>query len=182
MELPRLENITKTITRNQSNGFHSGHEELSFNLSNSPTSVISYDVSSPSFNISPSRLVAIKSNKPTPRPKSPNPRKKEKPQRCPPGTRALMEIRKQQKRTNLLIRKGPFARLFKETFNRYSYLGRVTRVQPAAIEAVQHAAENYLIGLFHDANLCAIHSGRITIQPKDIQLVRRLRGLKEALF
>ena len=34
----------------------------------------------------------------------------------------------------------------------------------------------YLVGLFEDTNLCAIHAKRVTIMPKDIQLARRIRG------
>ena len=45
-----------------------------------------------------------------------------------------------------------------------------------AILALQEVAEAYLIGLFEDTNLCAIHTKRITIMPKDIQLARRIRG------
>jgi histone H3 len=50
------------------------------------------------------------------------------------------------------------------------------RFQSAAIMALQEAAEAYLVGLFEDSNLCAIHAKRLTIMPKDIQLARRLRG------
>ena len=35
---------------------------------------------------------------------------------------------------------------------------------------------SYLVGLFEDTNLCAIHAKRVTIMPKDIQLARRIRG------
>jgi histone H3 len=38
------------------------------------------------------------------------------------------------------------------------------------------AGESYLVGLFQDTNLCAIHSKRVTIMVKDMQLVRRIRG------
>jgi histone H3 len=41
--------------------------------------------------------------------------------------------------------------------------------------ALQEAAEQYLVGLFEDSNLCAIHAKRVTIMAKDIQLARRLR-------
>ena len=50
------------------------------------------------------------------------------------------------------------------------------RFQNSAISALQEAAEAYLVGLFEDTNLCAIHAKRITIMPKDIQLARRIRG------
>ena len=46
----------------------------------------------------------------------------------------------------------------------------------SAISTLQEAAEAYLVGLFEDTNLCAIHAKRITIMPRDIQMARRIRG------
>ena len=43
------------------------------------------------------------------------------------------------------------------------------------------AAEAYLVHLFEDSNLCAIHAKRVTIMVKDIQLARRIRGFSESL-
>lgn len=92
-----------------------------------------------------------------------------------PGTRALMEIRKYQKSTNLLLRKLPFARVVKEVAD--GLVGHVGyRWQSVAIMALQEATEAYLIHLFEDSNLCAIHAKRVTIMPKDMQLARRIRG------
>ena len=50
------------------------------------------------------------------------------------------------------------------------------RFQSSAVLALQEASEAYLIGIFEDTNLCAIHAKRFTIMPKDIQLARRIRG------
>ena len=50
------------------------------------------------------------------------------------------------------------------------------RFQSTAVLALQEASEAYLVGLFEDTNLCAIHAKRVTIMPKDIQLARRIRG------
>ena len=50
------------------------------------------------------------------------------------------------------------------------------RFQSNAVLALQEAAEAYMVGLFEDTNLCAIHAKRVTIMPKDIQLARRIRG------
>ncbi|WXC59314.1 hypothetical protein SNK03_005189, partial [Fusarium graminearum] len=50
------------------------------------------------------------------------------------------------------------------------------RFQLSAIGALQESVESYLVSLFEDTNLCAIHAKRVTIQSKDIQLARRLRG------
>ena len=41
---------------------------------------------------------------------------------------------------------------------------------------VQALAETYLVELFDDTNLTAIHARRQQIQPKDMQLARRVRG------
>lgn len=56
------------------------------------------------------------------------------------------------------------------------YLQTDLRFQSHAVLALQEAAEAYLVGLFEDTNLCAIHAKRVTIMPKDIQLARRIRG------
>ena len=90
-----------------------------------------------------------------------------------PGIAALKEIRHFQKGSSLLIRKLPFQRLVREIANDFK---TNLRFQQAAIEALQEAAEAYLVGLFEDSNLCAIHAKRVTIMPKDIQLARRIRG------
>ena len=95
-----------------------------------------------------------------------------KPHRYRPGTVALREIRKYQKSTDLLIRKAPFQRLVREILQDYGDL----RAQSTAILALQEASEAYLVGLFEDTNLCAIHAKRVTIMPKDIKLARRIRG------
>nr|XP_017200935.2 histone H3.3A-like [Oryctolagus cuniculus] len=96
-----------------------------------------------------------------------------KPHRYRPGTVALREIRCYQKSTELLIRKLPFQRLVREIAQDFK---TDLRFQSAAIGALQEASEAYLVGLFEDTNLCAIHAKRVTIMPKDIQLARRIRG------
>uniref|UniRef100_A0A1I7ZL38 Histone domain-containing protein n=1 Tax=Steinernema glaseri TaxID=37863 RepID=A0A1I7ZL38_9BILA len=96
-----------------------------------------------------------------------------KPHRFRPGTVALREIRKYQKSTDLLIRKLPFQRLVREVAQEFK---TDLRFQSSAVLALQEAAEAYLVGLFEDTNLCAIHAKRVTIMPHDIQLARRIRG------
>lgn len=96
-----------------------------------------------------------------------------KKRRYRPGTQALREIRKYQKSTELLIRKLPFQRLVREIAQDFK---NDLRFQSAAILALQEASEAYLVGLFEDTNLCAIHAKRVTIMPKDMQLARRIRG------
>jgi len=96
-----------------------------------------------------------------------------KPRRFRPGTVALREIRRYQKSTELLIRKAPFQRLVREVAKSMDV---PFRFQSTAVLAIQEASEAYLIGLFEDTNLCALHAKRVTIMPKDIQLARRIRG------
>ena len=99
--------------------------------------------------------------------------KKRKHRRYRLGTVALREIRRFQKSTELLIRRMPFQRLVREIAQTYSlYL----RFQSGAVLALQEAAEAYLVGLLEDSNLCTIHAKRVTIMPRDMQLVRQIRG------
>ena len=90
-----------------------------------------------------------------------------------PGTVALREIRRYQKSTELLMRKLPFQRLVREIAQDNK---ADLRFQGSAILALQEACEAYMVSLFEDTNLAAIHAKRVTIMPKDIALARRLRG------
>ncbi|KAL4385625.1 hypothetical protein GQ457_15G019810 [Hibiscus cannabinus] len=98
-----------------------------------------------------------------------------KPHRFRPGTRALQEIRKFQKSTNLLIPAASFIREVRAIS--YHFAPDISRWQAEALVAIQEAAEDYLIQLFGDAMLCAIHAKRVTLMKKDIQLARRLGGV-----
>ncbi|KAH7387608.1 hypothetical protein KP509_16G032400 [Ceratopteris richardii] len=95
------------------------------------------------------------------------------PQRRRKQTKVFAEIRHYQKSVELLIPRRSFARVVKEEIQRYC---AGLRIQGIAIEALQEAAEAYLISMLEDSNLCAIHAKRVTIQPKDLQLARRIRG------
>lgn len=144
-----------------------------------------------------------------------------RPHRFRPGTVALREIRRyqvrlclspfhelvlsgaererKQKSTELLIRKLPFQRLVREIAQELAHDGHI-RFYSQALLALQEAAEAYLVNLFEDVNLCAVHgmrcpsspefwwcflsrsvhwacaAKRVTIMPKDVQLARRIRG------
>ncbi|CAI9611949.1 unnamed protein product, partial [Staurois parvus] len=87
-----------------------------------------------------------------------------------PGTVAFREIRRYQKSTELKL---PFQHLVREIAQD---LKTDLRFQSAAIGALQEASESYLVGLFEDTNLCAIHAKRVKIMPKDIQITRRICG------
>ena len=103
-----------------------------------------------------------------------------KPHRYRPGTVALREIRRYQKSTDLLIRKLPFQRLAREVLQDLNQPGfrrhDVERFRSTSLLAMQEYVEVFSVGLFEDANFCAIHARRVTIMPKDMQLALRIRG------
>ena len=99
-----------------------------------------------------------------------------KPKRYRPGTVALREISRYKRSTELLIRRAPFDCLIRELVQDLQHGGHELRILPAAITALQEAAKVYLVLLFEDTNLCTIHAKRVTIMPKDIQLVWRIHG------
>ena len=96
-----------------------------------------------------------------------------KPHRYRPGTVALCKILCYQKSTELLLKKMPFQRLGRE-------IAQDSKTdlcfQHRSVMALQKAGKAYLVGLFEDSNLCAIHAKRVTIMPKDIQLARHIQG------
>lgn len=89
-----------------------------------------------------------------------------------PGTVALRQIRQYQKSTELLVPRKSVARLIREISQD---INPNLRYQTTAIDAIREAAEAHVVGVFEDANACAIHAKRVTILPKDMQLVKRLR-------
>ena len=101
-----------------------------------------------------------------------------KPHRFRPGTVALREIRRYQKTTELLIRKMPFQRLVREIAQDFK---TDLRFQSSSVMALQEASEAYLVGLFEDSNLCAIHAKRVTIMPKDMQLSSIQKIIKQPI-
>ena len=76
----------------------------------------------------------------------------------------------------MLIPRLPFARLIKEIAQDLSSKGGNLRFQSGALMAIQEAAEAYLVQLFEDCVLCAIHARRVTVMPRDMNLARRIRG------
>lgn len=98
-----------------------------------------------------------------------------KPFRYKPGTVALREIRRYQKSTDLIIPKAAFQRLVREITQK-NKATKNFRWQSLALLALQEAAENYIVRLLEDAQMCATHGKRITIQGRDIKLARRIRG------
>ncbi|XP_056429172.1 histone H3-like centromeric protein A isoform X3 [Hyla sarda] len=104
----------------------------------------------------------------------------QKTRRYRPGSRALMEIRKYQKTTNLLIQTAPFARLVREICLKYT--GGVSFLwQSMALKALQEASEAFLVYILQHAYLCSIHAKRVTLRKEDIQLAKRIRGIEDGL-
>ena len=104
-----------------------------------------------------------------------------KPHRYRPGLLALREIRRYQQSTECLIRRTPFNKLIKEIFQKYRVCpdGSGTpsvqvRFQATALAALQEAAENFIVGLFEDVNLLAVHARRVTVMPQDIRPALRI--------
>ena len=96
---------------------------------------------------------------------------------------ALREIRGYQKSTKCLIKRSPFQKLIREISQEYRVcpdgLGTPSiqvRFQSTAIAAPQEAGKNFIVGLFEDVNLLAVHAQRVTVMPRDIRLALRIRG------
>ena len=101
-----------------------------------------------------------------------------KPHKYHPGTVALRQIRYYQKQPGhcFNIPKLPFQRLVREIAQDFE---TDLRFSPDAIMMIQIDAESYIVNLFSDANLQAIHAKRVRVQPKDIQIARRIRGERD---
>ena len=89
-------------------------------------------------------------------------------------SKALREVRKEQSRTNHVIPAAPFNRLVRNIVA--DATTEDIRFRSSAIEALQTDTEDYLIGMFHDANLIAIQSGRETLHVNDIELWKSIKG------
>ena len=82
----------------------------------------------------------------------------------------LREIRRYQKSTECLIKRSPFQKLIREISQEYRVCPQgpgtpsiQVRFQSTAITALQEAAENFIVGLFEDVNLLAVHAKRVTV-------------------
>jgi histone H3 len=99
-----------------------------------------------------------------------------KPHRYRPGTVALREIRKFQKTTNLLIRKAPFQCLVCKLAQK---IGKSNlQMQSTAVLALQEATEYFMIDVFSDTNLYAMHCKHVTIKAKDMVLACCIQGIQ----
>ena len=103
--------------------------------------------------------------------------KERKSRRYRPGTVALREIRKHQTSTDLLIPKMAFQRLVKELIQDECRDRDIPmkKIQSPALLALQWVCEDYVTELFFKSQLAAIHGGRVTVQPDDVQIVMDFR-------
>jgi histone H3 len=97
-----------------------------------------------------------------------------KPHRWRPGTVAAREIHKFKKTTDLLIRKAPFQHLVREVVEQVSEKSDLR--MHTAVLALQEAAEYFMVDVFSDTNLCAMHGKRVTIMNKDMILACHIQG------
>ena len=100
---------------------------------------------------------------------------KQRPYCLHPSSKALREIRKYQKSTELLIRKWSFQKLIRELAQE---IMQNLWFQMSMLRALPEATKSYIVGLIEDTNLCAIHTKWVTIMPKDIPLACRIWGEK----
>ena len=129
---------------------------------------------------SPNKTKAAGSKSPKKSQKTSSQEKKErKKPRFRPGTVALREIKRYQKSTDLLLPRASFQRVVRDITSSYD---PDLRFAAQALIALQEATEAYLVGIFEDTNLCAIHAKRVTVQKKDMELARRIRGDMEHDF
>mmetsp|Transcript_54677 Transcript_54677/g.124475 ORF Transcript_54677/g.124475 Transcript_54677/m.124475 type:complete len:148 (-) Transcript_54677:342-785(-) len=91
-----------------------------------------------------------------------------------PQNRGMAEIRALRRSTAIAIPRATFRSLVRELTQE-----RVGdddfRWTQTAINAVQTASEDYLVGIFEDSTVASAHARRVTCMLQDIRLVRRLR-------
>jgi histone H3 len=101
------------------------------------------------------------------------PKTRERKKRIASNEISIQQIRKYQKSTELLIKKVTFCRLVREIALEYK---TDLKFKVSTFDVLQEASEAFLVRLFEDAYLCAIHAKRVTLMPRDLLLARRLRG------
>lgn len=126
----------------------------------------------------PSRSPNRRAERPQPGPRLGAARKQPRPRRRHrPGVKALMEIRRYQNSVNILIPKLPFSRVVREVMmSNTNYNANQMRITRDALMALQEAAEMYLTNFFEDSLRLTIHAKRVTVMPRDMQLIAYLRN------
>ena len=104
-------------------------------------------------------------------------REKLKSRKRSPGANVLFEIQRMQERTDNLLPLAPFHRLINEICR--EQFNENFRWTSHSLKALQTSAEDYMVGLFEDSYLCAMHCKRVTLLAQDMQLARRIRGIAD---
>jgi len=89
--------------------------------------------------------------------------------------RAIQEIKTYQRSTDLLIPRASFERLVREVLSNIPYTDHIQRMEPRAIEALQEAAEAFIVEIMDETNLMTLHRFAQTISPRDMALALSLR-------
>lgn len=87
------------------------------------------------------------------------------------GTRSIREIRKLQKSTDTIIPRAAFSRLVREIAQEFKH---DLRFKGTAIDALQAAAEDYLVRVMADSQLVAMNDQRTGIMQRDMKLANYL--------
>ena len=87
----------------------------------------------------------------------------------------VKRISDQTVKDDLCINKKPFIRIIKEIIHPYDTQNPY-KFTEKAMSALHIASEDYIVALFEDSYLCALHAKRVTLLKKDMQLARRIRG------
>eukprot|EP00978_Attheya_sp_CCMP212_P041033 scaffold230413_cov59-Attheya_sp.AAC.2 len=86
--------------------------------------------------------------------------------------------------TALSIKRAPFLRIVSDIFEdmKKDTDGVKLKIEKEALLALQEAAEDYVVKLFTRATYCTIHGGRVTLLPKDIELVKKIRDDEDCIL
>lgn len=91
----------------------------------------------------------------------------------------IRSIRRMQSVSNqLTLSKNPFERLVRHIFA--SIKGSECKISKDLFVILQYYIEQYVVDVFKDANMAAVHSGRVKVTNSDIEFVYSLRGSKGA--
>ena len=121
----------------------------------------------------------------TPRDRATKPettRKRKKKRKCQNeggGEPMLRDIRRLQQQPENILQKAPFTKLVRELMQEGD---PNTRITSEALEAIQIDAEKFINDALQDSNLAAIHRGRLTVQPKDVEFVCKVVPQYDVLY
>ncbi len=134
------------------------------------TTTVTVDHDSPA----PGKKARVKHGSAVPEPKLDQEAKVRKPHRFKAGTRALMDIKHQQKSTKHSFARDPYGRLIRR-IARYVSSSDNVRITIGALETLQQIGENHTTTNMAWANMIAVSNSRKTVMPKDLVLVFKMQ-------